>query len=153
MGKSMKVDFKSDVDYGVTYIPYPKDHPELAGRENVSASMLYVTANSKNKEGAFDFLSYLVGKKGMIDFTVKGGDFPSRISALTSEEFKKGFDTEFYAELAKSKNLVATPNNAKNGEYNTLVNDETEKCLNLKQDINTTLKNIYDKGTAIFSSK
>lgn len=147
MGKNIKETFKVDVDYGVTYIPYPKDKPELAGRENASSSMLYVTSNSKNKDGAFDFLSYFVGKKGQADFTIAGGDFPSRISSLDG---LKGYDVDFYSELAKSKNLVYVPSGSKNGEYNTIVNDQTELCMNLKQDINTTLKNINDQGNALY---
>jgi multiple sugar transport system substrate-binding protein len=49
MGKNIKDTFKVDVDYGVTYVPYPKDKPELAARASVSSSILFVTANSKNK--------------------------------------------------------------------------------------------------------
>ncbi len=150
MGQNIKETFKVDVDYGVTFVPYPKANPELAGRANASSSMLYVTANSKNKEGAFDFLSYFVGAKGQVDFTIAGGDFPSRLSLLKNELFLKGYDTDFYSQLAQSKNLVYVPSGAKNGEYNTIVNEQTELCMNLKQDIDTTLKNINEKGNALY---
>lgn len=149
MGKDIKETFKSDVDYGVTFVPYPKDHPEYAQRANASSSILFVTSNSKNKEGAFDFLSYYVGAEGQVSFTIAGGDFPSRLSMLTNEEFKKGYDTDFYSQLAKSQNLVSIPSGPKNGEYNTLVNEQTELCMNLKQDIPTTLKNIFDQGSQL----
>ncbi len=149
MGKDIKETFKSDVDYGVTFVPYPKDHPELAGRANATSSMLFVTSNSKNKDGAFDFLSYFVGKEGQVKFTIDAGDFPSRLSMLTNEQFLKGYDTSFFTELAKSPNLVSIPCGPKNGEYNTLVSEQIELCLNLKQDIDTTLNNIYTKGSEI----
>lgn len=149
MGKSIKVDFKSDVDYGVTDIPYPKDKPELAGRQLISCSMLYVTANSQNKDGAFDFLSNFVGKEGQKAITIAGGDFPSRLSLLTDETFLKGYDAAFYAKVAQGKNLFSNPSGAKNGEYDTMCNEQVELCLNLKQDIPTTLKNIHDKGSSI----
>lgn len=149
MGKDIKETFKVNIDYGVTYVPYPSAHPELEGRANASSSMLYVTANSKNKEGAFDFLSYFCGPKGQVNFTIAGGDFPCRLSMLKNEEFLKGYDTDFYSKLAQSKNLVYVPSGPKNGEYNQLVNDQTELCMNLKQDIDTTLKNINDKGNAL----
>jgi len=150
MGKNIKETFKVDVDYGVTYIPYPKANPELAGRQNVSSSMLYMTSNSKNKDGAFDFLSYLVGKEGQVEFTIQNGDFPSRLSLLKNDLFLKGYDTEFYSQLANNKALTYVPAGPKNGEYDTIVNDQTELCLNLKQDVDTTLKNINEKGSALF---
>ena len=150
MGKDIKETFKSNVDYGVTFIPYPEGHPELAGRANASSSMLYVTANSKNKEGAFDFLSYFVGPKGQEEFTIGTGDFPSRLSMLKNQLFLKGYDTDFYTQLAQSKNLTYVPSGPKNGEYNTIVTDQTELCMDLKQDINTTLKNISEKGNALY---
>jgi multiple sugar transport system substrate-binding protein len=146
MGKDIKETFKSDVDYGVTFVPYPKDHPELAGRTNAGCSILFVSAGSKNKDGAFDFLSNFVGKEGQENFTINGGDFPSRLSMLTNEKFKKGYDRDFFSQLAKSKNLVSVPNGPKNGEYMTLLKEQIELCLNLKQDVDTTLKNINQKG-------
>lgn len=149
MGKNIKDIFKVDVDYGVTYVPYPKDKPELAARAAVSSSILFVTSNSKNKGGAFDFISYVAGKQGQVDFTIKTGDFPSRLSLLTNEDFLKSYDSQFYAQLAKSPNLVTTPNGPNNGEYDTYVNEQTELCMNLKQDIDTTLKNIYAKGLEV----
>lgn len=149
MGKNIKETFKSNVDYGVTFIPYPKDKPELKGRGLMSSSTLYMTANSKNKDGAWDFMSWYAGKDGQTKTTIANNGFPSRTSLLTNETFLKGYDVNFYVELAKSKNLAYNPNGPKNGEYDTLVNDQTELCMNLKQDIPTTLKNIHDKGTSI----
>lgn len=149
MGKDIKETFKSEVDYGVTYVPYPKDHPELEGRAFATSSILFLSAGAKNKDGGFDFLSYFVGKEGQTRFTIDSGDFPSRLSSLTTPEFLKGYDRDFFTKLANSKNLVSIPNGSKNGEYNTMVSEEVEKCVNLKQDVDTTLKNIYEKGTEI----
>lgn len=150
MGKSIKETFKSDVDYGVTYIPYPASKPELEGRGLMSSSTLYMTSNSKNKDGAWDFMSWYAGKDGQIATTIKNGGFPSLLSLLSNETFLKGYDTDFYVELAQSKNLTYNPNGPKNGEYDTICNEQTELCLNLKQDIDTTLKNINEKGSALY---
>lgn len=149
MGKSIKETFKSDVDYGVTYIPYPKDNPELEGRGLISTSTLFIPSNSKNKDGAWDFAAWFAGKDGQVATTIKNGGFPSRTSLLTNETFLKGYDVDFYSKLAQSKNLTYTPNGPKNAEYDTLVNEQTELCLNLKQDIDTTLNNIYTQGKEI----
>jgi multiple sugar transport system substrate-binding protein len=150
LGKNIKEKFKVDIDYGVTFIPYPKDKPELAERANLTVSIMFMPSNAKNKDGAFDFLSYFVSKEGQLGFTLKQGDFPSRLSVLSTDEFKKGYDVDFFTRLANSKNLVTVPNGPKNGEYNTIVDEQVELCFNFKQDIDTTLKNIYEKGTALY---
>lgn len=149
MGKNIKETFKVDIDYGVTYIPYPAGKEDLKARALVSSSILYIPSNAKNKDGAWDFLSYLVGKEGMQKFTVGGGDFPARISSLSTDEFKKSYDSDFYAELAKSPNLVSTKNNPKASEYETTISEQAELCMNLKQDIPTTLNNINKKGVEV----
>jgi len=149
MGKSIKETFQSDVDYGVTYIPYPKDKPELKARGLISTSTLYITANSGNKDGSWDFMAWFAGKDGQAASTIKNGGFPSRTSLLGDETFRKGYDIDFYTELAQSKNLTFVPNGPKNSEYDTIVSEQTELCLNLKQDIETTLKNINTKGSEI----
>ncbi len=149
LGKNIKETFKSNVDYGVTYIPYPKAKPELKSRAIIATSMVYIPANSKNKDGAWDFASWFAGKDGQIAATIGNNGFPSRASLLTNETFLKGYDVDFYVQLAKGKNLTFEPNSPKNSEYDTLVTDQTNLCMDLKQDIPTTLKNIHDKGASI----
>lgn len=147
MGRSIKDEFKVDVDYGVTYIPYAEGHADQEGRALVSSSMLYVPASAANKEGGFDFAAYFCGEEGQKAITVAGGDFPC---LLTLTDTVEGYDTDFYAKLAKSANLVSIPSDTRAGEYDTYVSDQVELCLNLKQDIDTTLQNIANKGAEVF---
>lgn len=76
LGKDIVETFQADIDYGVTFVPYPEAHPEYAGRSNVGCSIFFISSQSKVKDGAWDFMMYLVGKQGQLDFTVANGDFP-----------------------------------------------------------------------------
>lgn len=150
LGKDIVETFKSDIDYGVTYVPYPEDHPEYAGRANVSSSIFFISSQSKVKDGAWDFMMYLVGKEGQLEFTVANGDFPVRLSVMENETFQQGYDVDFYTELANSENLIYTPASAKNSEYSTIISEQVELAMNLSQDIETTLNNIYEQGIKIY---
>lgn len=150
LGKDIVETFQADIDYGVTYVPYPADHPEYAGRANVSSSIFFISAQSKVKDGAWDFMMYLVGKQGQLDFTVANGDFPVRLSVMEEESFKQGYDVDFFAELANSENLIYTPASAKNSEYSTIISEQVELAMNLSQNIETTLNNIYEQGVKVY---
>lgn len=150
LGKDIVETFQADIDYGVTYVPYPADHPEYAGRANVSSSIFFISAQSKVKDGAWDFMMYLVGKQGQLDFTVANGDFPVRLSVMEEESFKQGYDVDFFTELANSENLIYTPASAKNSEYSTIISEQVELAMNLSQDIETTLNNIYEQGVKVY---
>jgi hypothetical protein len=55
-----------------------------------------------------------------------------------------------FAELAASPNLFALPNVPQSTEYNTIIKEEVELALNLKQTPEQALQNIYDKGSELF---
>lgn len=148
-GKNIREVLNSDVNYGVTFIPYPQDHPEFEGRGLTSSSTMYIASNSKQKDAAWDFISWFSGEGGQSYFTAKMGAFPSYLPLLDNEQVKSGYDMDFYIQLAQSPNLVSTPNGPNNGEYETMVGEQVEMCVSLSQDVDTTLKNIYDQGLAL----
>ena len=140
-----------DVDYGCTFIPYPEGHEELKGRGIASSSMFYIPSNSKNPDGAYDFLTFICGPEGTMLQSVSHGGFPSLLSQLESDEFLNGsYDSDVFAELAANPNLFALPNVPQSTEYNTIIKEEVELALNLKQTPEQALQNIYDKGSELF---
>ncbi len=149
MGKNLREVLLSDLDYGVTYIPYPEAKPELEGRGVVGSSTMFIASNSKNKDAAWDFISWFSAEGGQKHMATKMGNFPSYLSLLDNEAVLAGYDMDFYTKLAQSPNLVTVPNGPQNGEYETMVGEEVEQYVNLKQDVETTLKNIHDNGLRI----
>ncbi|MFQ8832944.1 MAG: extracellular solute-binding protein [Ruthenibacterium lactatiformans] len=134
-----------------TFIPYPEGHEELKGRGIASSSMFYIPSNSKNPDGAYDFLTFICGPEGTMLQSVSHGGFPSLLSQLESDEFVNGsYNSDVFAELAASPNLFALPNVPQSTEYNTIIKEEVELALNLKQTPEQALQNIYDKGSELF---
>ena len=151
LGANINDTFKVDVDYGCTFIPYPEGHEELKGRGIASSSMFYIPSNSKNPDGAYDFLTFICGPEGTMLQSVSHGGFPSLLSQLESDEFVNGsYNSDVFAELAASPNLFALPNVPQSTEYNTIIKEEVELALNLKQTPEQALQNIYDKGSELF---
>ena len=151
LGANINDIFKVDVDYGCTFIPYPEGHEELKGRGIASSSMFYIPSNSKNPDGAYDFLTFICGPEGTMLQSVSHGGFPSLLSQLESDEFVNGsYNSDVFAELAASPNLFALPNVPQSTEYNTIIKEEVELALNLKQTPEQALQNIYDKGSELF---
>ena len=151
LGKNVREVLLSDIDYGVCYIPYPQDHPELEGRALVSSSTMYIASNAKDKDAAWDFISWFCTEGGQNLMASKMGNFPSYLALLENEDMLGGYDMDFYIRLAQSPNLVSVPNGPDNGEYDMMIGEEVEQCVNLKQDIDTTLKNIFEKGQRILN--
>ena len=60
------------------------------------------------------------------------------------------YNSDVFAELAASPNLFALPNVPQSTEYNTIIKEEVELALNLKQTPEQALQNIYDKGSELF---
>lgn len=151
MGTNIKEISKVDLDYGCTFIPYPADNPEMKGRAIVTSSMYYIPANTKVPDGAFDFLSFITSPEGNMIQCVSHGAFPAHTSNLSSKEFLEGsYDSDVFASIAESPNLITPPSPEQAGEYGTIIGEEIELAMNLKQTPEEALQKIYDKGCALF---
>lgn len=151
LGQNVRDLLGSDMDYGVCPIPYPQDKPELESRALASSSTLFIASNSKNKDAAWDFVAWFCAKGGQELMASKMGNFPSSLALLENKDMLGGYDMDFYISLAQSPNLVSVPNVPAAGEYNVLISEQVEQCVNLKQDVDTTLKNIYEQGMRILN--
>lgn len=151
MGTNIHEISKVDLDYGCTFIPYPEGHEELKMRALATSSMYYIPANTKVPDGAFDFLTFITSAKGNMMQTVSHGGFPAHKSNLESKEFTEGsYNADTFAEIAKSPNLITPPSPEQAGEYGTIIGEEVELAMNLKQTPEQALQNIYEKGSKLF---
>lgn len=152
MGTNIKEISKVDLDYGCTFIPYPADHPEMESRAIVTSSMYYIPANTKVPDGAFDFLSFITSQEGNMIQCVSHGSFPAHTSNLSSKEFLEGsYDSDVFAAIAGSPNLITPPSPEQAGEYGTIIGEEIELAMNLKQTPEEALQKIYDRGSVLFN--
>lgn len=140
-----------DVDWGITYLPTPDDQPELKGRQPISCSTLYIPSTAKCKQGAWEFMKYLLSDEGQTRLFISNQNFPARMSLYQSEAYRSSLSVaDFFAEMAANENLVGMPNYTESTEYTTAINEEIELCFNLEQTPEKTIENIAQIADEIF---
>lgn len=140
-----------DVDWGITYLPTPDDQPELKGRQPISCSTLYIPSTAKCKQGAWEFMKYLLSDEGQTRLFISNQNLPVRMSLYQSEAYRSSLSVaDFFAEMAANENLVGMPNYTENTEYTTAINEEIELCFNLEQTPEKTIENIAQIADEIF---
>ncbi len=77
---SMVEDGSLGFNYGSAYIPMDKQNASVIGGEN------FGICAGANKEAAFKFFEYMMGKEGNAQFNIQAGKFPTRTDAMSSED-------------------------------------------------------------------
>lgn len=140
-----------DVDWGITYLPTPDDQPELKGRQPISCSTLYIPSAAKCKQGAWEFMKYLLSDEGQTRLFISNQNLPARMSLYQSEAYRSSLSVaDLFAEMAANENLVGMPNYTESTEYTTAINEEIELCFNLEQTPEKTIENIAQIADEIF---
>lgn len=106
-----------DFEWGVTAIPAAS--AELENSTQVTASTLFIPANSKHKEEAATFLAYLVSEKPMEKFAVALGNLAGRTSLSDSAAFADLQDFDVWAAAASSPNAKSLSSLPYSAEYAT----------------------------------
>lgn len=106
-----------DFQWGVTAIPAVS--AALEDSTQVTASTLFIPANSKHKEEAATFLAYLVSPKPMEKFAVALGNLAGRTSLSDSAAFADLQDFDVWAAAASSPNAKSLSSLPYSAEYAT----------------------------------
>ncbi len=138
-GSHIKNVLKLDLNYDVAPIPYPAEHPELARGGQVQASTFYIASNAKNKDGAWDFMSWLLDTKQMATLSAQMGWTPARISALEDPALSDVTDFAAFTEQAKSPNLTIFPAFDGQQEYQKIIGDAYDKVILFTESIDDAL--------------
>ncbi|WP_426185971.1 ABC transporter substrate-binding protein [Microbacterium sp. TWP3-1-2b2] len=104
-----------ELDWGVTAIPAAS--PDLENSTQVTASTLFIPANSKHKEEAAKFLAYLVSEEPMEKFSLALGNLPGRISLTGSDAYADLENFGVWAEAATSPNAQSLASAPYSAEY------------------------------------
>lgn len=140
-----------DINWGVTHLPTPDDNTEIQGRQPISCSTFYIPSTAKCKDGAWEFMQYLLSEQGQTVLIINNANLPVRMSMYQSEAYQSmQKEADFFAEVASSLNLVGTPNYTQSTEYDTLVSEELDLCFNLEQTPEETVKAIEEGAKDIF---
>lgn len=110
-----------DLEWGVITIPGASS--QFKDTTEVTASTLFIPANSKHKEAAAKFLAYMVSPDAMKAFTVALGNMPALTSLLdSSADYSAIENFSVFAEALKSPNAYAPSSAVSAGEYMTDLN-------------------------------
>lgn len=108
-------DVAPELDWGVTAIPAAS--AELENSTQVTASTLFIPANSKHKEEAAEFLAYLVSEEPMEKFSLALGNLPGRISLAGGDAYSELENFEVWAAAADSANAHSLASAPYSAEY------------------------------------
>ncbi|MFD0696451.1 ABC transporter substrate-binding protein [Paenibacillus sp. GCM10027628] len=149
-GNTVKNGLKIEgLDYGIAPLPAPEGKPEMAGGGEISASTFFIAKNSKNKEGGWAFISWLLSKQGMTKFNSMFGNLPARTSVYDDPTLQSIPDFKIFADAAKNKNLKAFPAVPVQTEYTKLIGDQFELAVNGKKSPEEALKEASDKANSL----
>jgi multiple sugar transport system substrate-binding protein len=106
-----------NLQWGVVSIPTAV--PGMEDATQVTASTLFIPANSQHKDAAAKFLAYMVGKKAMASFTVALGNLPSRLSLIGDSAYSKLPNFDVWATALKSPNAKSLSSAPYSAQYST----------------------------------
>lgn len=142
--------FNIDLDYGICETPYPEGKPELKGRTLVNASTFYIPSKAKNKDGAWDLLTYICGAEGQKKFSVGMGNIPTLKSLMTDDLYSQMLGSDFFGPYTINENAIPNMSIPLGTEYSTIVNEEVELAVNLKQTAEDAVANIIKRSDELF---
>ncbi|QGQ93913.1 ABC transporter substrate-binding protein [Paenibacillus psychroresistens] len=149
-GNTVKNGLKIEgLDYGIAPLPGPDGKPELAGGGEIQTSTFFIAKNSKNKDGGWAFLSWLMAKPQMVKFNTLFGNLPSRSSVYDDPALQAIPDFKVFAEAAKNPNLKSFPSLAVQAEYATAFSSEFELAANGKKTAEEAMKAVDAKAKTL----
>ena len=106
-----------NLQWGV--VPIPTAVPSVKNATQVTASTLFIPANSQHKDAAAKFLAYMTDKKAMSEFTVALGNLPSRLSLVGNSAYSKLPNFSVWADALKSPNAKSLSSAPYSAQYAT----------------------------------
>jgi multiple sugar transport system substrate-binding protein len=134
------------VDYGVVPIPYLEGHPEYAGSGDNASSIFYIAKNSKNVDGAWEFMKFMFSSGELATFAGGMGNIPANMESMKDPIFDSIADSKEFMEISRNPNIKSLPNVEKLSEILTnVVNEEVEKSTNLQQKPEETIAKVQER--------
>lgn len=138
--------YAPDINYGIVPMPYPDGKENLANGGQLQGGMLYIPENSKKKEAAFKFITYLKSDEPYIKFCAGKGSIPTTYSALNNPKFLEAApELEPFVEIAKNGNATAFPSIPFAKEYGDELKLQEEKFYNFEVTAQEAMENVVKK--------
>ncbi|MBB6675103.1 ABC transporter substrate-binding protein [Cohnella nanjingensis] len=122
------------LDYGLAPLPYLDGHADLAGSNEAQSSIFYIAKNSKNVDGAWEFMKFMYSAPELAKVMGGMGNIPARTTSMKDPVFGTIADADKFMEFAQNANVKALPNIAQLPDLlNKVVKEEGEAVFNLKK--------------------
>ena len=99
--------------------PIPVANSSLDGTTQLTASTLFIPANSQHKAEAATFLKYMTDKQAMLEFTKALGNLPARTSLLADPTYAAIPHMSAWLESLKSPNVKSLASAPYSAQYST----------------------------------
>lgn len=148
LGNSQLYTFKTeypDFDFGVSLIPKKdgKEHSSFGGGD-----LIAVMEQSKNKEGAWDFVEYALSEEVQVELFAKNGLLPARTDLFDNQYFN---EDEKYQVLQQALEVSRASWSEKYNEMNQPVVNATQSCLMGNQTAEEAFKTAAEEITKIMN--
>ncbi|WP_282935244.1 sugar ABC transporter substrate-binding protein [Paenibacillus sp. RC67] len=150
------------LNFNVAVAPFPKNNPgDQVGYAPVATDYISVAAASKHKDESYKFIRWLttdgqlVQEKNVPSWSkVKQEDLGKIIDNIlsTAKSPEKVDKASLVSVLSNSKAAAMVPPVSYQAEVNKTINEEFEKMILGKQDIDTTVKASQDRVNSIIAS-
>lgn len=133
-----------NLEWGV--VAMPGTSSQYNGTTEVTASTLFIPANSKHKEAAAKFLAYMVSPDAMKAFTVALGNMPALSSLLdSSADYSAIQNFSAFADALKSPTAYAPSSAPSAGEYMTDLNKAFDSIASGKESPEKALAQVQSR--------
>jgi multiple sugar transport system substrate-binding protein len=139
-------DTAPNLDWGVAPIPTAAAGKE--GTTQLTASTLFIPANSKHKKEAAEFLKYMVSKEAMRTFSLALGNLPGRVSLLDDPAYGKIPRFDAWLDALKSDNTFALASRPYSQEYATDLGAAFNEVIRGAKSAKDALDAVADKSAS-----
>ena len=140
-------EYAPNLQWGAVPLPYPPGQSQLANTTQIASGDFFIPSNSKHKQEAWEFLSYLESPKEMEKFTHAIANLPARKSLINSTDYKD-LGIQPWIDSLKSNNLHVMPSEPWMAQYTNDLATETSNIKLLKETPEQGMKNVAQKAAS-----
>lgn len=141
--------FNPNLDYGIAMLPYPDGKPELQGAGLSSPSILYIPSNSKEKDGAWALMEYMLGPVGNLYWQKETKGIPVDMTTWTDSAISSSKSFAAFTEKVKLGNMKYFPSFPAQSEYTTALSNYYEKAVKGEMTPEEAMKECKDNTSSL----
>lgn len=143
---AMIKEFKSDVNYGVTFIPGTAAHPENAGASRYETASFGIPVVAKEKSGAWEFIKFATNSEETKDILLGVGSLPALLSLYEDQDILGQPNYDTFVEALKKENGIQYATISDFAKYISLIDEHLDYVYNGMQSPEEAMKNLSEQS-------